>query len=370
MFRQPHGEHQALESGPIVSIVTPSFNREDLIAQTLDSVLAQTWPHWEQIIVDDGSTDNTKAIIASYISKAPRISLYDRSRTPKGACTCRNDGGGLARGEYVMFLDTDDLLEPFCLEQRVKAMETDPSLDFAIFPGLMFEKTPYDLGLWWNIDKPEDELYRQFRQDAICQTTGVLWRKTAFESIGMWDENLLLWQDIDLFFRAYIQGYRYAKFFDLAPDLHNRVNPKSLSRCNFFSREKTQSRMLVVRRTVALLQDNGKAAQASEAKYMSAEIVSGASRSHQSRIALSQILWSWRNQVFSGLETLMVFALFAIYRARLDKLRPVEKLARRIESKLSAPSSLGRVAYVPTSSKPTSVQGGHVQNLNPEGVRI
>ena len=145
-------------------------------------------------------------------------------------------------GDYVMFLDTDDIIEPFCLENRVSSMDHQPELDFAIFPSLMFERKPYDLDLWWNVDKPEDELSRQFRHDAIAQGTGVMWRKQSFVRIGMWNKDLLIWQDIDVFFRAYIQGYRYAKFFDLPPDLHNRTNHRSLSRANFFMPDKMASR--------------------------------------------------------------------------------------------------------------------------------
>ena len=139
-----------------VSLLTPSFNREDLIAETLDSIQGQTYPHWESIVVDDGSSDRTKEIVSIYAARDPRFKLIDRERGPKGACTCRNIGVKQSNAHYVMFLDTDDIIEPFCLEQRVGAMETRPELDFAIFPGLMFEKVPHDLGLWWNIDKPED----------------------------------------------------------------------------------------------------------------------------------------------------------------------------------------------------------------------
>jgi len=167
----------------IVSILTPNFNRASFVAETLESILAQTYLNWECIVVDDGSTDNSPDIIKNYAKKDARIKLFNRRRSPKGACTCRNEGVNISTGKYVMFLDTDDLLEPFCLAQRVKTMFDNPTLDFAIFPSLLFRNQPYDLNLWWNIDKPEPELIRQFHQDAICQGTGVLWKKEAFNRI-------------------------------------------------------------------------------------------------------------------------------------------------------------------------------------------
>lgn len=325
----------------IVSIITPSFNREDLVAETLQSIQAQTYPHWENIIVDDGSTDRTKEIVASFAARDLRFKLFDRAGHRKGACTCRNEGVGRSSGKYVMFLDTDDVIEPFCIEQRVAAMESRPELDFAIFPGLMFEKVPHDLGLWWNVDKDEDELSRQFTQDAICQGTGVLWRKDAFERIGMWDDRLMLWQDIDLFFRAYIQGYRYAKFFSLPPDLHNRITPMSLSRGSFLAPAKTASRCEVVKRAVRLLEENGLGDRRREGRFMTAEIISGAARSGQDRVAATMIAWALRNGVLNVAEAARLACSTVLRRARLTRFGAAP-IVRLLESGFICESTLGR----------------------------
>ena len=321
-----------------VSIITPSFNREAFVSQTLDSLLAQTYESWENVVVDDGSTDKTKEIISEYAVRDSRIKLYDRDEKikPKGACACRNQGVDLCEGKYLIFLDTDDLLEPFCLEQRAQVMEDNPELDFAIFPSLMFREKPHDLGLWWNIDKETDELTRQFHQDAICQGTGVIWRKSAFNRIGQWDEALYLWQDIDLFFRAYIQDYKYQKFFNLPPDLHNRRLESSLSRADFFSMTKMQSRIEVVKRAVKLLKDNRKEAYIREARYMTAEITSGLSRVGEQKGALEIIAWAKGESVLndseiSGLKKMLFFRSF-----KLDKLPWVTKKIRQLESQFSS----------------------------------
>ncbi len=296
----------------LVSILTPSFNREDVVAETLDSVLAQTWPQWEMLVVDDGSTDGTKQVVAEYAARDSRIRLFDRTWEPKGACSCRNEGVAMCGGDYVMFLDTDDLIDPWCLSQRVAEMERQPDLDFAIFPSLMFEKAPHDLGLWWNIDKPVDELHRQFRLDPIAQGTGVLWRKEAFQRVGMWDQNLRIWQDVDLFLRAYIQDYRYAKFFDLPPDLHNRVSPDSLSRGAFFSRVKQESKIEVAQRAEALLRQTGKQHLVPELRFITAGIISGAARTRQVRQGLGLLRWAGTHGVFSLAQTLRMALVFLL----------------------------------------------------------
>jgi len=333
---------------PKVAILTPSFNREDLVAQTLDSILAQTMPDWENIIVDDGSTDRTKEIVAAYAARDPRFKLFDRKNAPKGACQCRNEGVAMSQAKYVMFLDTDDIIEPFCLENRVAAMEADPALDFAIFPSLMFEKTPGDLGLWWNVDKPVDELSRQFRQDAICQGTGMLFRKDAFERVGMWDVELALWQDIDLFFRSFIQGYRYAKFFDLPPDLHNRVTPTSLSRGSFLTPAKTESRAKVVRRAVALLKANGRSDEVRDARFMTGEIIAGAARSNQFDLAHVLIEWARREGVVTAGEAAQLSAVVLLYKTSIVRVPGARALAHVLLTPFRAPTTLGKLPYPAT----------------------
>jgi glycosyltransferase involved in cell wall biosynthesis len=331
---------------PTVALCMPAYNREDLVAETLDSVLAQTWPHWELRVVDDGSTDRTRDIITDYAARDPRIILTDRAGQPKGACTCRNEGVMATSAEYVMFLDTDDIIEPFCLENRVRAMDSAPELAFGIFPGLMFETTPGDLGLWWNIDKPEtDELTRQFRQDGIAQGTGILFRRQAFIDIGMWDTELLIWQDIDLFFRAYTQGYRYEKFFELPPDLHNRTNHTSLSRHNFFSRKKQDSRAAVVKRAVALLYENGLPEKVPDARFMVGEIVIGAAKSRYFSLAEDFLTWAVAQGVVGDYVKNQLWAVILAYRCRITRLSVVRAYIDRCLKQFSCETTLGCLPY-------------------------
>src|ERR1700744_1176722 len=96
------------KSVPLVSIIIPLYNAGNYISETLQSALDQTWPNKEIIIVDDGSTDNSLAIAKSFESEFVKV----LSQENKGASAARNKGLSIAKGEYIQFLDADDLLSP------------------------------------------------------------------------------------------------------------------------------------------------------------------------------------------------------------------------------------------------------------------
>ncbi|NMH25329.1 glycosyltransferase family 2 protein [Flavobacterium solisilvae] len=105
---------------PLVSIIIPTYNRAHLIGETLNSVLAQTYTHWECIIVDDGSTDNTDEVVGEYVKKDSRFQYHKRDfNKRKGASSCRNIGLELANGEYIQFLDSDDLMDDNKIEVQI-----------------------------------------------------------------------------------------------------------------------------------------------------------------------------------------------------------------------------------------------------------
>lgn len=108
-----------LSASKLVSIITPTYNCGKYIAETIESVLAQTYTNWEMLIVDDCSTDNTREIVGHF--KDPRIKYYCLESN-SGAAVCRNIALKLARGRWIAFLDSDDIWLMEKLEQQIKFM--------------------------------------------------------------------------------------------------------------------------------------------------------------------------------------------------------------------------------------------------------
>lgn len=104
-----------------VSIITPMYNGARYISETIDSVLKQTYPYWEMIIIDDGSKDNGVEIVKKYMERDKRIMLIQQ--TNKGSAAARNNGIREAKGRYIALLDADDLWEPNFLESQLTLMK-------------------------------------------------------------------------------------------------------------------------------------------------------------------------------------------------------------------------------------------------------
>lgn len=110
----------------LVSIITPIYNGERFVAQTIESVLAQTYTDWEMIIINDGSKDNSEKIVRQYTEQDSRIKLY--SQPNGGSAAARNNGIRRAKGRYIALLDADDLWEPFFLESQLELMKKHDAL--------------------------------------------------------------------------------------------------------------------------------------------------------------------------------------------------------------------------------------------------
>ena len=104
----------------LISIITPVFNRADLLVETVESVLKQSYRNWQLIIVDDNSNHETIEVIENLRRRDWRLHLHVKSENDvKGPACSRNLGVHRAEGEFVVYLDSDDLLFPHCLEQRI-----------------------------------------------------------------------------------------------------------------------------------------------------------------------------------------------------------------------------------------------------------
>ncbi len=319
-----------------VSIITPSYNRAYIIDETAQSIFNQTYSNWEWVIVDDGSTDNSWEVIQQYANSDSRVKVYQRNREPKGACVCRNIAVEKCTGDYLIFLDTDDLLAPYCLQQRIKAIEEQPESDFVIFPMLIFKKKPDDMLILWNVDTEEDDLNRILRNDPICQGTGTIWKKESFKRIGMWKEDLMLWQDIELHIRSLLWPLKFNKRMDLPPDIYLRVSDDSLSRVGYFSEPKMKSRVQVFIDACNRINETNQFDKYREGlRVMGLDVIKSAINSRQYDLAKVSIEFSKNANVFSTKEISLLKRLCTMHKLRLYKLPFVYDVVLSEVNKLS-----------------------------------
>ena len=193
--------------------MVPLKNRCGLIEATLQSIVAQTVPQWEAVVVDDGSTDGSDRVVQAMSDGDSRIRLERREGDIGGAPACRNQGVQAARGEFILFLDSDDLLGPHCLEHRMAVLEANRGLDFAVFGAKVFVNAMGDTDITsYDLFSPGDDLDRFLTSDFPWNTPGPLWRRSAVKRVGPWDVRLRAWQDWDYHTRAIALGLKYEKF--------------------------------------------------------------------------------------------------------------------------------------------------------------
>src|SRR5438045_1669769 len=113
---------------PRVSVITPCFNSAVFVGRTIDSVRAQTVAAWEQVIVDDGSTDASAEVVERLVREEPRLRLIRQQN--RGVCAARNAGFRAASSDsdYLIFLDADDCLKPQALEAMTRYMDEHPDV--------------------------------------------------------------------------------------------------------------------------------------------------------------------------------------------------------------------------------------------------
>lgn len=209
----------------LISIITPVYNRESLIRISIESLLSQTYTNWEMLIVDDGSTDNTVNVIREYAQKDQRIKLFKRNRLPKGGNTCRNIGLENAQGEYVIFLDSDDKLMPFCLEKRMGVVSQNPNFDFWVFNGIRTyidgsENDPNNF-IISAYDGGEDALPQFVRHDFLWQTTGPIYRKTSLQKEQLsFEEEIKVHQDVLFHIMVLCRGLQFYISLNQEPDYY------------------------------------------------------------------------------------------------------------------------------------------------------
>jgi glycosyltransferase involved in cell wall biosynthesis len=202
-------------SYPAVSVIIPTLNRSKYLQEALNSIRKQTFQHWEAIVVDDGSSDDTADKVLRIIQQDSRIRYIKRSQQKSGAPACRNEGTAISQGKYIIYLDSDDCLGLQAIENRFSQMECNPNIDFGIFSCLLFREQPGDMNLLWNVETGENNIDRFLAFDTPWQTMTSIWRREAIVRLGQWREDLASWQDFEFYLRALILKLQYKQFSNI-----------------------------------------------------------------------------------------------------------------------------------------------------------
>ena len=200
-----------IENNTHISIIIPAFNSEKFIRETLESLYIQGYEHWEGLIIDDGSNDKTELIVQDFVHKDKRFKYHKRSdEYNSGGNGARNQGVALALYPNLMFLDSDDLVLPNCLENRMKFINDRGPGDLFVFHTGSFYKVLGDSDICWNKVTPKESnhelIIRFLNQDMPWCTNGVVWNTDFLKRIGGWNEELGAWQDWELHLRALIDN--------------------------------------------------------------------------------------------------------------------------------------------------------------------
>jgi PST family polysaccharide transporter len=190
-------------SKPLVSILVPAYNAEQWIADTLKSAISQTWEPKEIIVVDDGSSDQTVAIARQFEAAGVRVVTQQN----QGAAAARNHAFSLSRGEYIQWLDADDLLDPEKISHQMKAAgqrnskRTLFSCSWASFIYRYYRARFVPTPLWCDLS-PSEWLIRKMGQNLYMQTATWLVSRELTEAAGPWDTRLLSDDDGEYFCRV------------------------------------------------------------------------------------------------------------------------------------------------------------------------
>lgn len=209
-----------------LAAVIPCWNEEKLLPEMLDCLLKQTYPDWTVICVDDQSTDKTAEIIRSYQTKDKRIQYFCRDREPKGGQTCRNIGfEKAADAKYVCYFDADDLVAPYCFEQRVKFMETHPELDCGVFPVIAYTDDIHEeYGPVFGVKMFDDDLEAMLNLNIPMAVSTNIYRYDALQDKGIkFDEKVQSMQDSDFSFQVILSGMHYTYATEAKVDYFYRV---------------------------------------------------------------------------------------------------------------------------------------------------
>lgn len=190
---------------PKVSVIIPTYNCEKYLANAIDSALQQTYQDFEVIIIDDGSSDGTKELVKKYVNNYSDKIHYVHQQN-KGVSAARNNGIKIANGEYIAFLDADDLWISTKLMDQMKLLEKDRGLvlvftDMQQTEGtkILYESFLKEKGYYPLI--AATDFFSELVKKALIYTSTVVVKKQIFDEVGVFNETYKVGEDHDLWLR-------------------------------------------------------------------------------------------------------------------------------------------------------------------------
>jgi len=190
----------------LVSIVIPAWNAERYIREAVDSALAQTYSAIEVIVVDDGSTDGTRALLESYAAAKRIVYIYQEN---KGLAGARNAGIRAAKGEYIALLDSDDVFSPGKVEKQVAVFEAHAEYGVCYSDIVHFTDTEPREFYHHRYVYPSGNILEPLLHRQFLNPLATVARKDVFERFGYFDETLRRSEDWDLWLRWAHAGVRF-----------------------------------------------------------------------------------------------------------------------------------------------------------------
>jgi glycosyltransferase involved in cell wall biosynthesis len=249
---------------PLVSILIPAYNAERWLGDTLRSALSQTWDRKEIIVIDDGSKDGTENVARGFESAG--VTVYTQKN--QGASATRNKAYSLCKGDYIQWLDADDLLSPEKISKQMQVAEEVQnkrlliSGEWARFMCRPNRAKFTPTGLWCDLT-PTEWMLRQMEQDVYMQTATWLVSRELTEAAGPWDTRLHGDDDAEYFCRVLLasEGVRFVPGTKV---YYRDSGPTSLSRQDASNRQ-LDSRWLSIEMHIRYLRSRDDSRRAREA---------------------------------------------------------------------------------------------------------
>lgn len=193
-----------------VSIITPTYNSSKFISNTVKSVLNQTFTDWEYLIIDDGSTDNTVALVNEFIKKDPRIKLLKTPKNSGGPATPKNIGVENSKGEYVAFLDHDDEWLPQKLEKQVKVFEESKDEKLGLVSSFLNIRNKNGNLEYRHKKNYKGDVIKQLANGNFIVTSSCIMTKLSIlKEVGLFDQRFKTSDDWDMWLRISKLGYNF-----------------------------------------------------------------------------------------------------------------------------------------------------------------